>query len=163
MIVQHPTRFGWLIVTPEVEALLNAGHQLVLPDGTAVHPLHFYEADIVTVEQALAYGLQYLNTWRGARRSALGLTSANFQELVYTGKVLESQRWLAAPGSAFGLAAEAVAHGISNEAMAALVLGQWSAWQSASDAIEAAYITARLWIEAAEDESEIARVLAGLK
>lgn len=115
------------------------------------------------LDRAKAAAFSTLNTWRGTRRVALGLTEANFQELVYTGKVLESQRWLSAPESPFGLASEAAARGITNEAMAALVLAQWSAWQSASDAIEAAYIIARLWIEAAEDEEEIARVLAGLK
>lgn len=162
MITQHPTQPGWLIVTPDIAQLINAEHRLILPDGSAVHPLHFYEPDIVTAEQARAHGLQYLNTWRGARRAALGLTSAEFQVLVYTGKVLESQRWLAAPESSFGLAAEAAARGISNEAMAALVLGQWSSWQAASDGIEAAYITVRAAVEGAADEAAMAAVLASL-
>lgn len=110
-----------------------------------------------------AWALAELNRWRGARRAALGLTSANFQELVYTGKVLESQRWLAAPGSVFGLAGEAATHGITNEAMAALVLAQWSAWQAGSDAIEAGYIAARAAVAAAGDEAAMAAVLAGLE
>lgn len=109
-----------------------------------------------------SWALAYLNTWRGQRRATLGLTSADFQELVYTGKALECQRWLADTESNFGLAQEAAARGISDEAMAALVLGQWAAWQSASDGIEAAYITARAAVEAAEDEATIASVLASL-
>lgn len=110
-----------------------------------------------------SWALAYLNTWRGARRSALGLTSAEFQELVYTGKVLECQRWLSDPESNFGLALEAAARGLSNQDMALLALGQWSAWASGSDAIEAGYITARAAIEAAGSVDEIAVILAGLE
>lgn len=109
------------------------------------------------------WALSYLNAWRGQRRATLGLTSAEFQELVYTGKVLECQRWQINPESTFGLSGEAAARGISNAQMAALVIGQWQAWQAASDQIEAAYITARAAVLAAADEAAIAEVLAGLE
>lgn len=160
MIVQHPTRPGWLIVTPEIGQIINAEHRLILPDGSVVHPLHFTESDILTVEQARVYGSQYLNTWRGRQRAALGLTSAEFQELAYTGKALECQRWQAAPESAFGLAKEAAARGLTNEAMATLALTQWAAWQAGSDTIEADYITARAAVLAAGTVEEIAEILA---
>lgn len=111
------------------------------------------------LETLKSQALAKLNTWRGQRRASLGLTSAVFQELVYTGKVLECQRWLSDPESAFGLAAETAARGLSNEQMATLVLGQWAAWQAASDAIEAAYIVARTAVEAATNESEVSAVL----
>lgn len=164
MIVQHPARSGWLIVTPGIEQLLNVEHRLILPDGSAVHPLYFHPADFEPgeLDKLKAWALDYLNTWRGARRAALGLTPAAFQELVYTGKVLESQRWLAAPESSFGLAAEAAARGLTNEQMASLVIGKWAAWSAGSDGIEAEYITARAAVSLAESVEEIAAVLAGL-
>jgi hypothetical protein len=106
--------------------------------------------------------LNLLNQWRGEQRTAIGLTDTTFQELCYTGKALECQRWLSDTSSTFGLAGEATARGISNEAMAALVLGQWAAWQGASDQIEAAYVTAQAAIEAAQTVEEIETVLTGL-
>lgn len=109
-----------------------------------------------------AWALGYLNIWRGQRRAALGLTQAAFQELVYAGKVLECQRWLAAPESSFGLAQEAAALGLTNEQMAALVLDRWAAWSAGSDGIEAEYITARAAVSLAESVEEIAAALAGL-
>ena len=123
-----------------------------------------------------AWALDHLNTWRGQQRAALGLTLAAFQELVYTGKVLECQRWLSelanpkgrcgewANGEqpAFGLAQEAAARGLTNEQMAGLVLGQWAAWSASSDAIEAEYITVRAAVGLAESAEEIAAALAGL-
>lgn len=108
------------------------------------------------------WALNYLNTWRGARRAALGLTPAAFQELVYTGKVLECQRWMAAKESNFGLAGEAAARGLTNEQMAGLVLAQWAAWAGGSDSIEAAYITARAAVSLAESVDDVGAVLAGL-
>lgn len=110
-----------------------------------------------------AWALGYLNTWRGERRAALGLTKAAFQELVYTGKVLECQRWLAAPESSFGLAQEAATLGLTNEQMAGLVMARWSAWSAGSDAIEAAYITARAAVGLAESVEDVGAVLAGLE
>lgn len=112
-----------------------------------------------SLSEIKAATLLWLNTWRGERRVALGLTSVTFQELVYTGKVLECQRWLTDQGSAFGLAGEAAARGLSNEAMAVLVLDQWAVWQAGSDAIEAEYITARAAVMAAGTIEEVAAVL----
>ena len=163
MIVKHPTRSGWLIVRPEIETLLNATHQLLLPDGAAVHPLHFYEADILTVEAARVYGLSYLDTWRGERRAALGLTQAAFQELVYSGKMMQAQRWLDNTELPFPFSYEATARGISNQAMAELIVQQGEAWLSGSDMIEGAYILAKTAIAAADDEAAIVAVLVGLE
>lgn len=67
MIVKHPTRDGWLIATPEVIELLNAEHQLALPDGQFVHPLYFYESDITTLEQAKNYAVLEVNQQASAQ------------------------------------------------------------------------------------------------
>ncbi len=115
------------------------------------------------LDRIKAAALNRLNEWRGNQRSGLGLTSDKFQELVYTGKVLECQRWQRDPGSSFGLAGEAAARGISNEAMMQLVIGQWNAWQVASDQIEAIYVTARVEVIAAKTVEQISAVLETLK
>lgn len=143
-----------------------AGDRVIEFEDSATPPQRAAAAEMVAkfepLEAAKAEALSYLNAWRGARRAALGLTAATFQELVYTGKALECQRWLADKESNFGLAGEAAARGLTNEQMAGLVSGQWSAWQAGSDAIEAEYITARLALLAAADEAGIVAALAGL-
>lgn len=82
--------------------------------------------------------------------------------LAYTGKILAVQRWLLAQDTEFELAREAVARGLTNEEMAALVLEQWGAWQAASDPIEAAWVKANLAMKAATSLEEIAGILADL-
>lgn len=106
--------------------------------------------------------LDLLNHWRGDQRAAIGLTEARWQDLAYTGKALESQRWQSAPETPFGYAREAAARGISHTQMATLILDQWAAMQEASDKIEAAYVTAKSGIEGAGSVAEIEVVLSGL-
>jgi hypothetical protein len=115
------------------------------------------------LEEVRGWALEYLNQWRGEQRLAIGLTSAEFQQLCYTGKALEARRWLAEPETYFGLAKEAAARGITNEAMAGIVSAQWAAWQAGSDTIEAVYVTAKAATEAAVSVKEIAAALEGLE
>ena len=122
-------------------------------DGEIVQPY---------LEEVRTWSLFYLNTWRGEQRIAAGLTVADFQELCYTGKALECQRWINAQETIFALAGEAAARGITNLEMADLVLGQWAAWQAASDPIEAAYISARQQVLVSESIEAIADILAQL-
>jgi hypothetical protein len=51
MIVKHPTRPGYLIVTPEVRELLTAPHRLRLPDGQLAHPLYFHQPDFLIPDE----------------------------------------------------------------------------------------------------------------
>jgi hypothetical protein len=137
-----------------------------LPDPQpTIAELDQYAASVEYLSLSLALAkssaLDRLNAWRGQQRQALRLTKAEFQELVYTGKAIECQRWLAAPETPFGLAAEATARDLSNEEMAAMVLAQHAAWLTASDAIEAAYWTVKVDVEAAQTGEEIEAILAG--
>lgn len=143
-----------------------------------------HNPDLVALAKAAA--LDHLNTWRGQRRAALGLTSAAFQELVYSGKFLMVILWLydQATGAFFsaiasyvaGLGlplpqnfgqfpchAEAEARGLSDVQMALLVLAQGFGWLGGSDAIEATYITSRTAIENASNEAEVAAALLVLE
>lgn len=142
--------------------------------------------EFASVEDTRDWALNTINAWRGQRRAALGLTSTEFQELVYTGKFLMCILWLydQATGLFFsaitnyvtglGLSLppgfgqfpchnEAVSRGISDVQMALLILAQGFGWLAPSDQIEAAYITARAAVLAAADEAAIAAVLAGLQ
>lgn len=103
-----------------------------------------------------------LNAWRSARRRALGLSMADFQELVYSGKMMQAQRWLDDPTQRFYFTQEAAARGISHFEMAQIILGQGEAWLLASDVIEAGYINIKALIEASQDEEQIAGILEGL-
>lgn len=159
--------------------VVNRETHIVLASETVEPPAGAYPADIYEIiasevdvlldseynpdlEERRAIALKSLNTWRGEKRAGLGLTSATFQELVYTGKVLECIRWRAAPGSDFGLGGEAASRGITNEAMAEIVEQSHAQWQAASDSIEAAYFAVLPQIESAATIEEIAAVLAGL-
>jgi len=120
----------------------------------------FIPPDLNTIR---VWALSVLNQLRGDQREAIGLTEARWQDLAYTGKALEAQRWQSAPETQFGYAREAAARGISDAQMAALILGQWAAMQEASDAIEAAYVVAKAAIETAQTVEEIEMVLAELQ
>lgn len=124
----------------------------VLDEQTVIEP---------TLEQVQAEALNILNQWRGRKRVEVGLTSTEFQELVYTGKAIEATRWLSDQTSPFGMAGEAAARGITNLEMAQLVAGQHAAWMAASDQIEAAYTTAKA-AEAAQSIDEVVMVLVDL-
>ena len=73
MIVQHPNLTGWLIETPEVLRLLNAGHLLVLPDGSQVHPLHFTPVDFANddIAEARVWAITAVDDWADAREDTL--------------------------------------------------------------------------------------------
>lgn len=73
MIVQHPDLTGWLIETPEVLRLLNAGHLLVEPDGTQVHPLHFTPVDFANddVFGVQDYARQFVRVYALAKMALL--------------------------------------------------------------------------------------------
>lgn len=137
------------------------------PEGDLQAILESREAELWREAQVSGKGLDfktwaldYLNTWRGEQRVKFGLTSTAFQELAYTGKALTAERWLLNQEMPFGLALEAAARGITNEAMAQLVLVQWQAWQAASDQVEAAYWTKKAAILAALNVEEIAEILS---
>jgi len=140
---------GQLIESEDARLAINAAIQtfLRLDSDYNIIPPNF--------EDVQAWAFDYLNQWRGEKRAEIGLTSAAFQELCYTGKALEATRWLDDQQSPFGLAGEAQARGLSNLAMAQLVLGQWVAWQGASDQIEAVYFNAKTSIEAATSIEDI--------
>lgn len=162
-LIKHPAA-GWLIGRPDVVQNEHAAHRLILPDGNTLHPLEVYQSDFAAddVDGARMWALEQLNIWRGEQREAIGLTDSKFQELAYTGKALECQRWMADQVSAFGLHGEAAARGLSDAEMAALVLAQWAAWQAASDGIEAAYVSTVASISGAADVALIAALLDNL-
>lgn len=62
MITHHPTKAGWLILTPQVQESLDATHLLVLPDSTQVHPLYFTDFDFSEgdLEGVREYALLYV-------------------------------------------------------------------------------------------------------
>jgi hypothetical protein len=120
-----------------------------------------------TWDDYISDALAELNRWRGSARRALGLTDAWGQELVYSGKFTQAVRWnldgplhLLVP---FYFAGEASARGLTNQAMADLIIDQGEAWLAASDAIEAGYIAAKGLVEAAESEGDIVDALASLE
>lgn len=146
---------GTTVESDSAAAAIGAAIQTFckIGDGEIIQP---------DLDEVRTWSLSYLNTWRGGQRIAAGLTVADFQELCYTGKALECQRWINAQETTFCLSGEASARGISNLEMAALVLGQWAAWQSASDQVEAAYISARQQVLVAGSIEAIADILAQL-
>lgn len=115
-----------------------------------------------TLTQAKAAAAEQLNIWRGNQRVALGLTRAEFQELVYTGKALEAQRWIIAQDTPFRMSNEAARRGVSNLEMAQWVLAQWDALQNGSDQIETAYIDLQQQVEAATTVEQIDAILQAL-
>lgn len=121
------------------------------------------EQEGLDLEGVRAWGLSYLNEWRGQKRVEMGLTQAAFQELVYSGKMMQAQRWLDNQALPFPFSYEATARGISNQATAELIADQGAAWLAASDVVEGAYILARTGIMAAANEAAIVAVLAGLE
>jgi len=119
----------------------------------------FYPQEL---EKIRAWALLYLNTWRGNQRVAAGLTVAVLQELVYIGKFLEAQRWLADQESTFGMANEAIAWGLPDVSFAGMVVTQRNNWMAASDLVEATYRSYKKAVEAASTVKEIAALLAEL-
>ena len=103
-----------------------------------------------------------LNIWRGNQRVAAGLTVAVLQELVYIGKFLEAQRWLADQESQFGMANEAIAWGLPDVSFAGMVVTQRNNWMAASDQVEATYRSYKNAVEAASTVEVIAALLVQL-
>lgn len=115
--------------------------------------------DPSSLEIVRSWALSYLNTWRGKSRLTLGLTSAEFQELRATSDIPRLSRCRLAPETDFGMAKEALARSLTNVQMAELVLAQHQAWLSASDTIEATYITALKCISNAISIEEVVEAL----
>lgn len=117
------------------------------------------EIDFATVQAA---SIDFLQSWRGDQRAAMGLSAAQWQDLAYAGKAAHCRAWLLDQSQPFGLQREAEVRGLTNLQMAQLIVGQNDAWLDANDRIDAAYTAARAAIEAAETIEAIEVALAGL-
>lgn len=116
-----------------------------------------------TLSQAQDKALTFLDIWRGRERiERAGFEPADWQELVYTLKIVETQRWIGNQSSAYGLALEAHARGLTNLQMAQLVINRYNAWLSASDQIESEFLQTKTAIEAALSIEDIVTALVNL-
>jgi len=114
------------------------------------------------LEPVRPWAIDALQQWRGDQRAAMGLSSAQWQDLAYAGKAAHCREWIADQSQPFGMEREAAVRGLSNLQMAQLIIGQNDAWLDANDQIDAAYTAARDAIEAAESVAEIEAALVGL-
>ena len=131
-------------------------------DGPADVIMQMAFGDNPDLSTIRTFALSHLNTWRGDQRVAAGLTVATLQELVYIGKFLEAQRWLADQESQFGMKNEAIAWGLPDVSFAGMVIAQRDTWMAASDLVEATYRSYKKAVEAASTVKEIAALLAEL-
>jgi hypothetical protein len=150
-----------------IEVINKGGKMFVLwpadiPSQNLEQIVEAYEAG--ELDRAKAAALAQINNQRGQARVRLGLTKAEFQELVYSGKMMQAQRWrdLNDPDAPFPFVLEAQARKITNEQMADLIIAQGNLWLAGSDAIEATYIIAKTAVDEASTTQEVQAVLDGL-